>query len=123
MTNELNQTQREVLAWVGADCPDGRFEGYTHRISAAALASRGLIRVSGRGPTWRAELTPRGAAVLAELTKGTLGSNGGSSQRARRKRAPLSRSEQLMAEVTAAGGALRVPTGARKGNPTTASGR
>ena len=118
MTNELNQTQRDVLAWVGAGCPDSRFEGYTHRISAAALASRDLIRVSGRGPTWRAELTPRGAAVLTEPTNADPGSNGGSSERAaRRKHVPLSKSEQLMAEVAAAGGALRVPYWREEGQP------
>jgi hypothetical protein len=117
MIKELNGTQRDVLAWVGAGCPDGRFEGYTHRISAAALASRGLIRVSGRGPTWRAELTPRGEAVLAEPTNGDPGSNGGSGERARTKHAPLSKSEQLMAEVVAAGGALRVPYWREKGKP------
>lgn len=117
MTNELNETQRDVLAWVGAGCPDGRFDGYTHRISAAALASRGLIRVSGRGPAWRAELTPRGDAVLAEPMNGDPGSNGGSDEQARRKLAPLSKSEQLMAEVAAAGGALRVPYWREEGKP------
>ena len=118
MTQALNRTQRDVLAWVGSGCPDGRFEGYTHRISAAALASRGLIRVSGRGPTWRAELTPSGEAVLGEPPNADPSSNVGSSERpAPRKHVPLSKSEQLMAEAAAAGGALRVPYWREEGKP------
>ena len=33
--------------------PSGVMPGYTHRISAAALRSRDLVRISGRGGTWR----------------------------------------------------------------------
>jgi hypothetical protein len=51
---------------VAAGCPDGRYEGYSHRVSAAALKARGLVATSGRGPSWKAALTTRGAAV-AEL--------------------------------------------------------
>lgn len=32
-------------------------EGHGHRVSVAALRSRGLIRISGRSPTWRARIT------------------------------------------------------------------
>jgi len=42
-------------------------EGYAHRVSAAALRSRGLLRISGRGPTWHAELTPSGRSLLEQL--------------------------------------------------------
>jgi hypothetical protein len=61
----LNDAQLEVLNWVAQDCPEGRFEGYAHRVSAAALKSRGLIRIQGRGATWRTELTDKGRAYLA----------------------------------------------------------
>jgi hypothetical protein len=38
--------------------------GYSHRVSAVALRSRDLIRISGRGPSWRAWITPSGQAYL-----------------------------------------------------------
>jgi hypothetical protein len=40
-------------------------EGYAHRVSAAALRSRGLVKISGRGPTWRATITDAGRAFLS----------------------------------------------------------
>jgi hypothetical protein len=33
----LNENQLAVLRWVAGDCPDDVMEGYSHRISAAAL--------------------------------------------------------------------------------------
>src|SRR5438309_340785 len=41
----LNDAQWEVLRWIADGCPQGRFDGYAHRLSAAALRSRGLIRI------------------------------------------------------------------------------
>jgi len=60
----LNTAQKAVLAWIADGSPDGRFEGSGHRVSAAALRSRGLVQIQGRGPTWRAELTARGRTQL-----------------------------------------------------------
>lgn len=117
MNSELNRKQRDVLAWVAAGCPDGRFDGYTHRISASALASRGLVRVSGRGPTWRAELTPNGATVLTKLSEGDTGRHGESRPRTNKGDSPPSKSEQLIAEIVGAGGALRVPYWREEGKP------
>jgi hypothetical protein len=56
----------------------GVMQGYLHRVSAAALRSRGLLRISGRGPTWRAELTDTGRAVVADFAqaKASSDSNG-----------------------------------------------
>ena len=65
MSHWLNQPQLAVLRWVADGCPDGVMDGSTHRISAAALRSRGLIRVSGRGRTWSATITDAGRAYLA----------------------------------------------------------
>jgi hypothetical protein len=65
MSNSLNQPQLAVLGWVADGCPDGVMDGSAHRISAAALRSRGLIRVSGRGRTWSATITDAGQAHLA----------------------------------------------------------
>ncbi|WP_416442561.1 hypothetical protein AB3K78_09110 [Leucobacter sp. HNU] len=72
---ELNDAQIKVLEWIRADCPDGVYpdDNYTHRVSARALHSRGLVRVSGHGKNWKAELTERGrvwpAAVPQDATE------------------------------------------------------
>jgi hypothetical protein len=42
-------------------------EGYAHRVSAAALRSRGLVKISGRGPTWRATITDAGRRLLTPV--------------------------------------------------------
>jgi hypothetical protein len=60
----LNEAQLEVLRWVDDGCPDGVMHDHAHRISAAALRNRDLIKVRGRGKTWRAELTDKGRAQL-----------------------------------------------------------
>lgn len=65
MAHTLNKAQVAVLRWVADGCPDGVMDGSAHRISAAALRSRGLIRVSGRGRTWSATITDAGSAYLA----------------------------------------------------------
>lgn len=59
-----------VLEWIQAGCPDGIYPdgSYTHRITARTLASRGLVRISGHGASWRAELTERGR-VWPEATE------------------------------------------------------
>lgn len=103
-------------------------EGYTHRISASALRTRDLVRISGRGETWRAELTDRGREQLERLERElpahtTDGRNGGvaapvqvAHTTERRTGAalalrskPLSKTEQLVADVLAAGGCLLLP--------------
>lgn len=60
----LNATQIAVLQWIKAGCPAGVYpeDSFAHRITARALASRGLVRISGHGPSWRSELTERGLA-------------------------------------------------------------
>ncbi len=64
MGHTLHEAQVAVLRWVADGCPDGVMDGSAHRISAAALRSRGLIRVSGRGRTWSATITEAGSAYL-----------------------------------------------------------
>lgn len=63
-TIQLNEAQRAVLVWIKDGCPEGVYPAgdYTHRSSARALHNRGLVRVSGHGPTWKAALTDRGKA-------------------------------------------------------------
>jgi hypothetical protein len=63
-TPKLNETQLAVLRWIADGSPAGVMEGHGHRVSAAALRSRGLIRISGRGRTWRARITAAGEVAL-----------------------------------------------------------
>lgn len=58
----FNATQAAVLEWIKAGCQAGVYpeDNFAHRITARALATRGLVRISGHGPSWRAEPTERG---------------------------------------------------------------
>ncbi|ALE06927.1 hypothetical protein AL755_18110 [Arthrobacter sp. ERGS1:01] len=60
----LSDLQSKVLKWVNDGCPDGVFEGYSHRISARALADDRYITITGKGPTWAGKITKRGREVL-----------------------------------------------------------
>jgi hypothetical protein len=116
----LTSTQFELLLWVKRGCPEGVYDGYAHRISAAALQSRGLLKVTGRGPSWRAELTPRGSAVLEVEPEPTQAVHATPAKVALRQVAPprpLSKTDQLIADLVAAGGVLRVPYWRREGEP------
>lgn len=61
-TIRLNATQQAILRWIVAGCPPGAYpeDEYSHRVSARALKSRGLIEISGHGKSWRAVPTERG---------------------------------------------------------------
>lgn len=130
-TGTLNEAQMAVLKWIADGCPDGALEGYEHRVSAAALRSRDLVRISGRGKTWRAEITDRGRDFLArslqvrtksadtQSRSGNLEAeaNGGPAPPKPAPARQLSPSEQLVADVIAAGGVLKVPYVRREGEP------
>jgi hypothetical protein len=60
----INDRQRAVLDWIADGCPDCAYEGEGHKVSAAALRARGLIKDPRTGPSWNAELTDRGRAFL-----------------------------------------------------------
>jgi hypothetical protein len=96
----LTEAQARILRWIAEGCPDGVIVGQAHRISAAALRNRGLVKIVGRGATWAAEVTDVGREYLAEL-------DGQDPPIARQ--ANVSVTEQLVRDVVAAGGALRVP--------------
>jgi hypothetical protein len=95
----LNETQLAVLKWVADGCPDGVMDDYAHRISAAALHRRGLVRTAGRGTAWRAEVTRAGRDYLARA-------EGPDAPRPRQPNTSVT--QQLVDQVTAAGGSLRV---------------
>jgi len=96
----LNEKRLAVLRWVADGCPAGVQEGNSHRITAAALRRRNLVRTSGRGSTWRAKITSTGRDYL---------------ERAAGPDPPVPRqpsvsvTEQLVDDVLEAGGSLRVP--------------
>jgi hypothetical protein len=79
----LTPRQEEILRWIGQGMPDGVMEGDAHRISAAALRSRGLIKTSGRGLSWSAKLTPAGHDYLARIDAEAAAGDGGQPVRIR----------------------------------------
>lgn len=74
-TIKLTDRQQDVLNWINDGCPDGVYppEDFAHKASARALHNRGLVRISGKGPTWSAAPTERGRvwpeAVEQDLIK------------------------------------------------------
>jgi hypothetical protein len=63
--DSVSVRQYEILNWISEGCPEGVYEGTGPRLTARALHNRRLVRISGRGATWRAVVTERGAAVLS----------------------------------------------------------
>lgn len=63
----MNERQREVLQWIADGCPEGKWskDDSGYKLSAAALRSRGLATVTGRGSSWTAEITDAGVHYLA----------------------------------------------------------
>lgn len=96
----LTEQQIGILRWISEGCPDGVMEGDSHRVSAAALRRRGLVRTSGRGPTWSASVTQTGREYLEQL-------DGGDPPIARQGNTSVT--QQLVDDVIAAGGTMRVP--------------
>lgn len=95
-----------VLRWIEDDCPVGVMEGNSCRISAAALRNRGLVKISGRGPTWSAVISDAGRAYLEQVDRQTA---------PLRREANGSVTEQLVKDVIDAGGSLRVPRRSYRG--------
>jgi hypothetical protein len=96
----LNEAQVALLRWIDDGCPGGVMEGNSYRISAAALRNRDLVSISGRGPTWEAKITEAGRDYLEKVD----GSNPPIPRQAN-----VSVTQQLVDDVIAAGGSLRVP--------------
>jgi hypothetical protein len=94
----LNDAQSKVLEWIEAGCPPGQYEGVSHRITAAALARRGLVKVTGHGPAWKAAVTGDGKAYLEQMR---------SPNPPTPRQANASVTQQLVDDVVAAGGTKR----------------
>jgi hypothetical protein len=59
----LNDTQTAVLRWLSTKPADGEATN-PRRLTARALATRKLVKIKGRGPTWHAALTDAGHHYL-----------------------------------------------------------
>lgn len=75
-------------------------DGHFHRISASALRSKGLVKISGHGPTWTARPTKTGQKYLEQLE---------SDDPPVPRQANVSVTQQLVDDVITAGGSMRVP--------------
>lgn len=66
MNRPVNDRQLDVLRWIAEGCPAGKWaeDDNVHKISAAALKSRGLATVTGHGRTWTAKITDAGTHYL-----------------------------------------------------------
>lgn len=94
MPKPLTAQQNEVLQWIQDGCPNGVYgPGYAHRSVARGLAGRGLVTISGRGPTWSATIREKGRELLA-------------TPRAQPAAAEKSEADQLYDRVVASGGRL-----------------
>lgn len=96
----LTEKQVQVLRWIAEGCPSGIMTDEFLRISAAALRRRVLVTTSGRGVSWKAKATKAGREYLREVD--------GSDPPVPRQ-ANVSVTQQLVDDVVAAGGVLRVP--------------
>lgn len=67
--DHLTVAQHDLLKWVADGCPDGVYDGTSHRVSARGLHNRGLIKVTGKSKNWTARITPQGTRILQEQTK------------------------------------------------------
>src|SRR5215211_3409958 len=117
MAEVLNDKQVRVLRWVADGCPDGVMHGDSHKLSAAALRSRGLVRTSGRGPRWRAEITEHGRSWLANppapkparpRAKAPVREAESAGEQGPGNTSSRLKTEQLVAAVIDAGGVLRL---------------
>ena len=86
----LNDTQTAVLRWVADGQPDGAATN-PQRLTARALSNRRLVKIKGRGPRWRAELTDAGRHHLestGSIRSDISGPSPGQSRKGRRSPNP-----------------------------------
>lgn len=137
LTDPLNNRQIEVLRWIAAGCPDGVMAGHSHKTTARALQARRLITISKGNGEWFASVTDAGSHYLEHgsfppkgtspnvLARTVAARPGPGSHRseirpalppqsspAKASQPPkLSRTDQLVKDVAAAGGVLEVSEG------------
>lgn len=96
----LTEQQVEVLRWIGDGCPAGVMPDTHHRIIAAALRRRGLVRVTGKRKTWSATVTSSGREYLEAVD----GPNPPIPRRPNKKK-----TSGIVELVVDAGGTLKIP--------------
>jgi hypothetical protein len=97
---KLNDAQLAVLRWIAEGSPPNVMEGYAHRLSAAALRSRGLVKISGRGPAWRARITPEGESFLGGMSNtGMVKADSNTSQKQRKSPSSANRAKSPKKEI------------------------
>lgn len=97
----LTERQVAVLRWISDGCPEDVMDDVlSARISAGALRNRALVRTSGHGQSWKATVTQSGTDYLNVV-------DGPNPPIARQSN--VSVTQQLVDDVIAAGGSLRVP--------------
>jgi hypothetical protein len=62
----LNPRQLQVLEWIATGCPPGVTEETAHTLTALALQNRHLVIVSKKGGRWSASVTDAGRYYLVE---------------------------------------------------------
>ena len=95
----LTEDQVLLLRWIADGCPNGVMDNNWYRISAAALQRRGLVAIAGKRATWTASITAAGSEYLAAVD---------GSEPPIARQANVSVTQQLIDDVVAAGGVLRV---------------
>lgn len=119
-----------MLNWINDGSPDGVWDGESHKVSAAALRSRGLIQVSRSTGSWSASITDKGRYYLANGSYPPAGSKKPEPKRNRHRRTPavpavrkapatakpkapnrIGPTDELIARVVAAGGRLEIESG------------
>lgn len=114
----LNVRQVEVLNWIAAECPEGVMEGHSHKTTAEALKSRRLVEIAKARGSWSAILTDAGAYFLEHgaYPDGHWPTYGRTHTfravmppKTKHERVTALRPvEQLIADVIAAGGELKI---------------
>lgn len=129
-TDPLNGLQLKTLRWIADGCKPGDEPGPGYKRTAGALQDRKLVKVDKRGGTWSATLTDDGLYCLdhggprsqkgrttttparpaTSRSEGTASVTVGGAEPSRDSAAvrPLPPTEQLVADVVAAGGRLVV---------------
>lgn len=64
----LSERQLDVLRWVANGCPERAWPNESHKLTARALQSRGLVQVARRRKNWTATITEAGTYYLTTGT-------------------------------------------------------
>lgn len=116
-SKSVTSRQLAVLEWIGEGCPAGVMEDDTYKWSARALQNRRLVTVRKKQGSWTAEITEAGQFLLenGRYPDGHWMTETKSERPYRvRKQRPVTLkppTDQLIADVEAAGGRLHVPSG------------